>query len=563
MDPVKRTAESITKIINFLLFRVPQKNKRRYLSRIRGKIMRLPAGQIGLKQMPPSASIGQSISLTRNILAGLNPFFVQQVIDEVGRTLEGVRDVHYPSPPTMLPQVGKGRKGRSFEPTASENPPLCKHAQNVVVMPWDPAVRAAVERIKSKYPGLLRQVKKITVYPGSSDHLGHVQSGPGKDPREIHLFKGSIENAMKRALKGAKPSQADYNAMLEMAIVEVIGHEAGHIGEHERTEEQMMAQPFHGEPQAEAKSREALKRIYPELRADDDAAFFNARACRRRGVGRMLGHMFDTLGARIGDGCFRERLAEWQADRGIEPTGRLDRLTLAMLRSQLGHRNFDRFPRNFGMVSQQPHCLCRGGLPDSEDQLKALRDELGIRRIVSLDTRFPELAGWCANLGLEHVPLPFEHGSPADEGWTLMGPSVSGFLSESPTYVHCLHGADRTGGIVARHRTESGWPCDLAYREAKAYGFKDMFVDMIDRFVDTCSCDPESHRHPPLDTSYIRNALRKQTRNEHIEQNLIEPTPADLQFNTENQGYSSGPGSFMSNPYGIRSIPVATEGGGR
>lgn len=86
-DPVRRTAESILKIINFLLFRVAPKDKMRYLQRIRGKIMRVPSGQVSLKKLPQTASIGQAISLTKNILSGLNPFFVKRVIDELANMM--------------------------------------------------------------------------------------------------------------------------------------------------------------------------------------------------------------------------------------------------------------------------------------------------------------------------------------------------------------------------------------------------------------------------------------------------------------------------------------------
>ena len=83
-DPIRRTAESMLKIINFLLFRVPAKDKRRYLSRVRGKIMRISPGDISGKTMPPTAAIGQAIAITKNVLSGLNPFFVKRVIDELG-----------------------------------------------------------------------------------------------------------------------------------------------------------------------------------------------------------------------------------------------------------------------------------------------------------------------------------------------------------------------------------------------------------------------------------------------------------------------------------------------
>jgi len=86
-DPVRRTAESIVKIINFLMFRVPDKDKARYMQRIRGKILRVPTGQMSQKKMPQTAAIGQSISLVKNILSGLNPFFVKRVMDEVANLM--------------------------------------------------------------------------------------------------------------------------------------------------------------------------------------------------------------------------------------------------------------------------------------------------------------------------------------------------------------------------------------------------------------------------------------------------------------------------------------------
>jgi hypothetical protein len=102
-DPVRRTAESILKIIHFLLFRVPQKDKTKYLQRIRGKILRIPAGQVSMKHLPQTASIGQSISLTKNILSGLDPFFVKRVIDELANMML-IRVPEHERRPTMLPR---------------------------------------------------------------------------------------------------------------------------------------------------------------------------------------------------------------------------------------------------------------------------------------------------------------------------------------------------------------------------------------------------------------------------------------------------------------------------
>jgi len=87
VSAAKRTADSLFKIVQFLFFRVPEKSRQKFLSRLRGKVLRIHPGTIGIKKMPPSAAIGQSVSLTKNLLSGLNPAFVQQVLAELTRLL--------------------------------------------------------------------------------------------------------------------------------------------------------------------------------------------------------------------------------------------------------------------------------------------------------------------------------------------------------------------------------------------------------------------------------------------------------------------------------------------
>ena len=103
----------------------------------------------------------------------------------------------------------------------------------------------------------------------------------------------------------------------------------------------------------------------------------------------------------------------------------------------------------------------------------------------------------------------------------------------------------------------------MAYREAKAYGFKDCFPDLVDNFVSACSHDTTSHRHPPINTAEIR-ALLEQLKEEAPErkQYLLEGTPSDLHYTTDATGYESGADTILE-PFGIRSIPTGSPGGGR
>jgi len=90
LNPAKRTALSLFKIISFLFFRVPQNKKMEFYSRLRGKMMRISPGEIGIKKLSPSSAIGQSISLSKNLLSGLNPSFVKSVLVELTSILSNI-----------------------------------------------------------------------------------------------------------------------------------------------------------------------------------------------------------------------------------------------------------------------------------------------------------------------------------------------------------------------------------------------------------------------------------------------------------------------------------------
>ena len=90
VDPVKRTAASLFKIIQFLFFRVPKDKRSEFFSRLKGKITRLSPGEISTKKTSPSASIGQSIALSRGLLSGMSPDFIRQVLLELTRILSNI-----------------------------------------------------------------------------------------------------------------------------------------------------------------------------------------------------------------------------------------------------------------------------------------------------------------------------------------------------------------------------------------------------------------------------------------------------------------------------------------
>jgi len=123
-DPIRQTAESMLKIVIFLLFRVPAQSKRKFLQRVRGKLQKLSPADISMKRMPPTASIGQAVGITKNILAGLNPFFVKRVLDELTRMMHAIPvDHHLPAAPAVLhPELQPKSKGGGPRPPSPPGP---------------------------------------------------------------------------------------------------------------------------------------------------------------------------------------------------------------------------------------------------------------------------------------------------------------------------------------------------------------------------------------------------------------------------------------------------------
>ena len=98
-SPAQRTAESMFKIIQFMFYRVPEKNKAKFLSRVRGKMVKLNPAALGTKPLPPTAAIGQAVGLAKNLLYGLNPNFIQEVLAELVKMLATAPQQMPPLPP--------------------------------------------------------------------------------------------------------------------------------------------------------------------------------------------------------------------------------------------------------------------------------------------------------------------------------------------------------------------------------------------------------------------------------------------------------------------------------
>ena len=122
---------------------------------------------------------------------------------------------------------------------------------------------------------------------------------------------------------------------------------------------------------------------------------------------------------------------------------------------------------NFAKVNDQ---LYRGSAPSPKDLLEL--KQLGIKKIISLDKLSGEKIDRAAKLlGIEHIMMPIDFRMSS-----LINLCKHNFkklfLEDGPTFVHCLHGKDRTGLVVALIQCKYfGMSHEDAIKEAESFGF--------------------------------------------------------------------------------------------
>ena len=123
--------------------------------------------------------------------------------------------------------------------------------------------------------------------------------------------------------------------------------------------------------------------------------------------------------------------------------------------------------------------IYRGAAPTTEG-LKKLK-ALGVRTVIDLRIekkgQVEEEAAVKA-LGLKRVRIPMGAEAPTEK----QVKEFLGILAKSPAepvFVHCQHGADRTGAMIGIWRvTQQGWGFDQTWTEMRKYGFKPFLKDL-------------------------------------------------------------------------------------
>jgi tyrosine-protein phosphatase SIW14 len=126
--------------------------------------------------------------------------------------------------------------------------------------------------------------------------------------------------------------------------------------------------------------------------------------------------------------------------------------------------------------------LMRGGQP-SESGLKELRDK-GIKTIINLrhnDTTVKDEGKEAEKLGLNYVSIPLDGIHKPSAAAIEQFLKVAQDPKAQPVFVHCEHGEDRTGVMVAIYRQEAcKWKADMAYQEALFNGFHPAYYWLTD-----------------------------------------------------------------------------------
>lgn len=145
-----------------------------------------------------------------------------------------------------------------------------------------------------------------------------------------------------------------------------------------------------------------------------------------------------------------------------------------------------RFPRveaaekvalpNFYQVT--PH-LYRGAQPTSEGLLELKK--IGIKTILSLKMFYPEKKQ-AETLGFRYEQISMKPWHPEKEDLIRFLKIVTD-EKNTPVFIHCQHGADRTGMLVAIYRISvCGWDKERAIEEMKQkqFGFHPLWENLIE-----------------------------------------------------------------------------------
>jgi protein tyrosine/serine phosphatase len=125
---------------------------------------------------------------------------------------------------------------------------------------------------------------------------------------------------------------------------------------------------------------------------------------------------------------------------------------------------------NFHQVSFR---LYRGGQPN-EKGFEAL-SEMAVKTVVSLRWRKQRVESEkliVEKLGMRFISIPLNYWTLPNEANVKQLLDIIDDQTNHPIFIHCFHGADRTGVMVAMYRIlRHDWSLQEAYKEMRSCGF--------------------------------------------------------------------------------------------
>jgi len=127
---------------------------------------------------------------------------------------------------------------------------------------------------------------------------------------------------------------------------------------------------------------------------------------------------------------------------------------------------------------QVDQLVYRSGQPDAEAMAEA--EKFGIRRVLTLREYHDDEEETKAS-GLHIFRIPMDAAKIKNEDVVAALKIIK--ASDEPILVHCWHGSDRTGTVIAMYRiVEQGWSKEAALDELKhgGYGYHAIYGNIID-----------------------------------------------------------------------------------
>jgi protein tyrosine/serine phosphatase len=147
--------------------------------------------------------------------------------------------------------------------------------------------------------------------------------------------------------------------------------------------------------------------------------------------------------------------------------------------------------KNFHQVKTN---LFRGGKPSLSD-IVALKKKFNIKKIISLDEQAGEfIKPLCKKLDIEQIIIPLNCHDKNSVKY-LLKHNIYNLIDEKvPTFVHCLHGKDRTGLFIGLVRCLlDKWNCKKAIKEAKHLGFGMRIDNKMEKFFIKLICQADKN----------------------------------------------------------------------